>query len=366
MAYQEKINIILLLQEIELSVCAMQRKMLALQPMVAGPTVTLTAPTATTAFTAPASITISATATVTTGSISKVEFYNGTTKLGEDASSPYSYSWTNVAAGTYSITAVATDNSANKSTTAPVVVKVNPAQAAYNGTNQTIPGKIEFEHYDVGGNGSAYLDNATTNSGGAAFRTDEDVDIENCTDAGTGYNIGYATAGEWLEYTVNIATAGKYNLKLRTACNGAGRTISLSANGNPIASDIAIPNTSGWQIWQDVTVNDIQLEAGIQVLRITIGATDYVNLNYMTFEAVPVIVPSISLKAGWNIIGYPLDGNANLDQALSSIWEKVDAVKNLDSFYLKSNTSFLNSLIKLYWGEGYLIKVNAVCELIWK
>ena len=251
-------------------------KMLALQPLAAGPAVSLTSPAAGSAFTAPASITLTATAAATGGSVTKVEFYNGTAKLGEDAVSPYSYSWANIVAGPYTITAVATDNAGNKTTSAAVELKVFPAQTAYNGTPWPIPGKIELENYDIGGNGNAYLDNAATNSGGAAFRMDEDVDIEVCKDANAGYNIGYATAGEWLEYTVNVAAAGKYDLSFRVACANDGRTISLSANDVLVAKDIAIPNTTGWQKWEDITVPNISLDAGTQVLRITIGALDYV------------------------------------------------------------------------------------------
>ncbi|RAJ06529.1 chitinase [Chitinophaga skermanii] len=80
------------------------------------PTVSLTAPTNNATFTAPASITISATAADSDGTVSKVEFYNGTTLLATDSVAPYTYTWTNVATGAYSITAKATDNG-NASTT---------------------------------------------------------------------------------------------------------------------------------------------------------------------------------------------------------------------------------------------------------
>jgi chitinase len=74
----------------------------------AAPTATLT--TNGTSFTAPASITLTATAADGDGTVAKVEFYHGTTLLGSDATAPYSYAWTNVAAGTYSLTARAYDN----------------------------------------------------------------------------------------------------------------------------------------------------------------------------------------------------------------------------------------------------------------
>lgn len=84
------------------------------------PTVSITAPANNATYTAPASVTITATATDADGTISKVDFYNGTTLLGTDNTSPYSYAWTSVAAGTYSLTAKATDN-LNAVTTSSVI-----------------------------------------------------------------------------------------------------------------------------------------------------------------------------------------------------------------------------------------------------
>ncbi|UOQ51838.1 glycosyl hydrolase family 18 protein [Hymenobacter cellulosivorans] len=88
------------------------------------PTVSLTAPTGGSSYTAPASITLSANAADANGTVSKVEFFQGSTKLGEDLTAPYSYSWTGVAAGTYSITARATDNAGATTTSAAVSVTV--------------------------------------------------------------------------------------------------------------------------------------------------------------------------------------------------------------------------------------------------
>lgn len=88
------------------------------------PTVAITAPTSTTAFTAPATVNITATASDADGTIAKVEFFNGTTKLGEDLTSPFTYSWLNVVAGTYNITAEATDNSGNTSVSKAIAINV--------------------------------------------------------------------------------------------------------------------------------------------------------------------------------------------------------------------------------------------------
>uniref|UniRef100_UPI00054DB1C3 Ig-like domain-containing protein n=1 Tax=Aquimarina macrocephali TaxID=666563 RepID=UPI00054DB1C3 len=74
------------------------------------PTVSITSPSDNSSFQEGASVTITANAADTDGAVSKVEFYNGSTKLGEDTSSPYEYVWQNVSAGNYVLTAKATDN----------------------------------------------------------------------------------------------------------------------------------------------------------------------------------------------------------------------------------------------------------------
>lgn len=79
------------------------------------PTVSFTSPAAGSVFTAPAAITLSATASDADGSISKVEFFNGTTKLGEDLTAPYSFTWSGVAAGSYTLVARATDDRGGQS-----------------------------------------------------------------------------------------------------------------------------------------------------------------------------------------------------------------------------------------------------------
>src|SRR6185312_8733261 len=91
------------------------------------PTVSITSPANGATFTAPASIPITASASESGGSISKVEFFNGTTLLGTSTSSPYTFSWASVPAGSYSLTAEAFDASGTTATSSAVSVTVNPA-----------------------------------------------------------------------------------------------------------------------------------------------------------------------------------------------------------------------------------------------
>jgi hypothetical protein len=90
------------------------------------PVVSLTAPANNATFTAPATFNITANASDPDGTIQRVEFLNGATLLGTSTAAPYSFNWTNVAIGTYAVTARAFDNAGAASTSAIVNVIVNP------------------------------------------------------------------------------------------------------------------------------------------------------------------------------------------------------------------------------------------------
>ena len=74
------------------------------------PSITLTQPTNGATFAAPATVNLAATASDPDGTVTKVEFFNGSTKLGEDTTAPYSFTWSGVPVGTYTLTARATDD----------------------------------------------------------------------------------------------------------------------------------------------------------------------------------------------------------------------------------------------------------------
>jgi len=93
----------------------------------AQPTVTLTGPADGATYTAPAGITLTATATDGDGNIAHVDFFNGTTPIGSATAAPYTFAWNNVPAGTYALTAQATDNLGATIASAVVNVTVNDA-----------------------------------------------------------------------------------------------------------------------------------------------------------------------------------------------------------------------------------------------
>ena len=120
------------------------------------PTVSLTAPTAGTTFAAPATILLTATAADADGSITKVEFYQGTTLLGQALTAPYTYSWTGVIGDSYSLTAKAYDNGNANTTSAPVNILVQSSDGycatrpdyAYSAV--TTGGDVTFTFHPIG------------------------------------------------------------------------------------------------------------------------------------------------------------------------------------------------------------------------
>lgn len=91
------------------------------------PTSAITSPANGAPYTAPATIAINASASDSNGTVTKVDFYGGSTRIGSDTTSPYSVIWSNVAAGSYALTAVAFDNAGASTASAAVNVTVNTA-----------------------------------------------------------------------------------------------------------------------------------------------------------------------------------------------------------------------------------------------
>lgn len=108
----------------------------------ATPSVAIVSPGANAAFTEPASIVIGASASDSDGTVSLVEFFQGTNKLGEDPSSPYSFTWSGVTQGAYALRAVATDNLGARATSAVVNVSVTAATPPAIFTKSPAPGNV--------------------------------------------------------------------------------------------------------------------------------------------------------------------------------------------------------------------------------
>ena len=162
------------------------------------PNVGLTAPGSGATFSAPATVTLTASASDSDGTIVQVDFYAGTTLLGSDTTAPYTFTWNNVAAGTYSLTAVATDNGNASTTSTPVSITVNGAPSG-------LPSG--WSHADVGATGA---------TGAASFGN------------GT-YTVSGAGADVW-------GTADAFHYAYR----------SLTGDGSIVARVTSVQNVNAW------------------------------------------------------------------------------------------------------------------------
>jgi hypothetical protein len=141
----------------------------------------------------------------------------------------------------------------------------------------TLPGKVEAEDFDLGGEGVGYHDTTGGNNGGA-YRPGEDVDLESCSEGG--FNVGWMDAGEWLQYTIAVAEPGTYSVQARVASESTGGTFHIEFDGVNGTGNMNVPATGGWQNW--VTIgSSLDLSPGIHTMRfVNSNDPDEYNINY--------------------------------------------------------------------------------------
>jgi hypothetical protein len=182
---------------------------------------------------------------------------------------------------------------------------------------QQIPGRIECEYYDEGGEGIAYHDSDSINNGSGKlnpangsylneFRMKEGVDIS-YTKTGdiddNKYNkvsrdlnkfyIGWTVPGEWIKYTIKVNESGVYNVALMYTANGDG-AISFDLDSKELTGPLKIISTRDdrdtvkWRQWHHWNKMDqlatVKLEKGSHVLTIHIVANGNMNLDYLAFK----------------------------------------------------------------------------------
>lgn len=138
-------------------------------------------------------------------------------------------------------------------------------RSPYTGTALPVPGVIQAEDYDVGGEGLTYHDSDAVNTPGA-YRASSGVDIEARDDGG--WQVTGIEPGEWLEYTLDVQTAGTYTLTAHVASmEGLGRFMfTFDGVSSPA---LRTPKTDSWQTTQPVSVS-VDLTAGKQFMRLSI------------------------------------------------------------------------------------------------
>ncbi|QLH77152.1 fibronectin type III domain-containing protein [Halosimplex rubrum] len=182
---------------------------------------------------------------------------------------------------TYEFAVTAEDDAGNESDPATVVAETiarDAGQSPYNGPH-TLPGRVQAEDFDEGGQGVSYYDTTAANQGGASYR-DTAVDIG--TSANTGYNVGYISTGEWLEYTVQVESAGSRTTRVNvSAGSGGGGALRISVDGETLATQ-DVWQTGGWSNWQTIRVGDLDLPEGEHVVRVTAESGAW-NFDWIEF-----------------------------------------------------------------------------------
>lgn len=139
-----------------------------------------------------------------------------------------------------------------------------------------IPGKLEAENYDLGGQNVAYYD-INTEDAPAVYRTDNAG-----VDGSDGnYFYGWTQAGEWLKYSVDVKQAGEYNYTVRIASELDGGEFTLSLGDTKIAT-VSVPNTGSFTKFEEVSGKTTSLPAGENTLTLTVTAP-YFNLDWISF-----------------------------------------------------------------------------------
>lgn len=205
--------------------------------------------------------------------IANVRLYINGSLAATMKSRPFQYNYRPSAKGTLTVSAIAVDTLGHESEITKLSLTVKNKRTPYSGSGTNLPGTLQAEQFDKGGEGVAFHDSDSNDEGKASYRTDnEGVDI---VTGNGGYAIGYTANGEWLEYTVNVKKNGTYGYKatVSSGTNNSGFRIGLMKNGSETTlARVSVPNTNSWDTYTTLSTEVIstKLYEGQQTIRITI------------------------------------------------------------------------------------------------
>jgi hypothetical protein len=138
-----------------------------------------------------------------------------------------------------------------------------------------VPSTFEAEDFNCGGEGQAYHDLMAGVNTGQTFRADNEVEVidiltDNDTPTG-GLAVNHFDTGEWISYSVNVATSGVYHLGILASNSpstaGPGG-FSLEVDGTPVPGSVPVPQTTGWEDYRWVDAAGVTLEAGVRTIKL--------------------------------------------------------------------------------------------------
>lgn len=307
------------------------------------PSVSLTAPQDEATYSSPMDVVLSANASDAGGSVQKVDFFASGALIGTVSNTPYSMVWSNATAGNYLMLAKATDNIGSTTTSAARTIRIINGEASYTGFPQQVPGTIQVEDFDGGGEGVAYHDSDAANQGGKYRNTG--VDIESASDTSGAYDLGFTAGGEWLKYTINAAADGLYMFQVRVASSGDGGTFHFEVDGVNKTGTMTNSDSGGWQTWRTLTKSNFSLTAGQHVVKLvldTSGANGSIgNFNYFSLTAPKTNPPPVLLHR------YSFEGGAGATLVADSVGNADGTVVGTGAFtgYGRLNLTGVNGYV---------------------
>ncbi|NNE46568.1 MAG: cellulase family glycosylhydrolase [Rhodothermales bacterium] len=162
----------------------------------------------------------------------------------------------------------------------PIRVRVAPwMRSSFHGSPAIIPGVIEAEDFDIGGEGLTYHDTDESNVAGA-YRLTEAVDIEARSDGG--FQVAYIESGEWLEYSVDVQEAGDYLVTAYVASLDGGGQFGFGFDGRKTRT-LSVPSTGDWETLSPVS-RSISLPQGQQTMRVSVFSAFPFNIDRYVIE----------------------------------------------------------------------------------
>jgi RHS repeat-associated protein len=278
------------------------------------PTVSITTPANNSVFTAPANFTLTASAGDSDGSISKVDFFDGATLVGTATAAPYSVSLSNVAAGSHSYTARATDNQGIQTTSTVVSVLVNVAPSV-----------------SITGPANNALYTAPASFSISASASDSDGTISKVDFYQSGTLIGTATSAPYSASVANLA-AGPYSFTAVATDNSGGHTtssaISVTVDAAPTVLLTAPANNATFTAPANIVITAQASDADGNIARVEFyyGATLITTLTgapyTFTWSAVPQASYSLTAKAYDNngIVTTSAAVNITVNQSVAALY----------------------------------------------
>ncbi|MEM9479991.1 MAG: c-type cytochrome domain-containing protein, partial [Verrucomicrobiota bacterium] len=183
----------------------------------------------------------------------------------------------------------------------------------------SLPGRLEAENYDRGGEGIAFYDNEPLNLGNgkgnllfddpqSTFRRDEGVDLSYTKGprdrfegdrnlagrlvAPDSLYLGWVMPGEWIRYTVRVKEAGLYRVSGHVSAKNENSAPRIHFSGNDAETQLTIPHTESAHRWTLAkSLGEVELVAGVQALTLHIGDVRGFNIDWLEFKPVGSMSP---------------------------------------------------------------------------